>query len=196
MKDDQLFSREKKRERILDERWPIIFTREKKRKRERKNFWMNDDQWWCYFYERKKRERERILDERWSMMGLFSGEKKEKERERERILDDHNDEIIFTREKKRERERNWSWTGDVDRLAEAFRKSNDRAPGDVMETRRENFSNHEIERFTLDWHVARFHPLPEENLDRYFLAIFSSSISTLSSNSTRLSSSHMRATIF
>ena len=39
------------------------------------------------------------------MMGLFSGEKKEKERERERILDDHNDEIIFTREKKRERER-------------------------------------------------------------------------------------------
>lgn len=42
------------------------------------------------------------------MMGLFSGEKKEKERERERILDDHNDEIIFTREKKRERERNWS----------------------------------------------------------------------------------------
>ena len=65
-----------------------------------------------------------------------------------------------------------------------------------METRRENFSNHEIERFTLDWHVARFHPLPEENLDRYFLAIFSSSISTLSSNSTRLSSSHMRATIF
>lgn len=98
---------------------------------------------------------------------------------------------LFSREKKRERERNWSWTGDVDRLAEAFRKSSDRAAGDVMETRRENFSNHEIERFTLDWHVARFHPLPEENLDRYFLAIFSSSIST-SSNS--LLSLH--ATIF
>lgn len=57
-----------------------------------------------------------------------------------------NDGIIFTREKEREREIG----RDVDRLAEAFRKSSDRAAGDVMETRRENFSNHEIERFTLD----------------------------------------------
>lgn len=102
-----------------------------------------------------------ILGKRWSMMELFSREK--------------------------ERERNWSWTGDVGRLAEAFRKSNDRAPGDVMETRRENFSNHEIERFTLDWHVARFHPLPEENLDRYFLLIHFNPLHV---------SSSMHATIF
>lgn len=91
MNDDQWWDyfherkkRKKDRERILDERWPIIFTREKKRKRERKNFWMNDDQWWCYFHERKKRERER---EFWmiTMMRLFSRERK-REREREKLV--------------------------------------------------------------------------------------------------------------